>query len=70
MVQLDPPPDKVPTSSCVAGSQIPEPDDPGSVTPEVQVTRQWEPLPPVPMQLLPVVSGLLEKLMHSPSPLG
>ena len=49
---------------------MPEPEEPGSVTPWLQITCQCVFTPPLPMQLVTVVSGLLEKLMHFPSPFG
>ena len=70
MAQSEPPPESVPISRWVAGSQIPEPEEPSSVTPALQITRQCVLLPPVPMQLLIVVSALEERLMDFSSPLG
>jgi hypothetical protein len=49
---------------------MPDPDEPGSVTPEVHVTCQCVLLPPEPMQLLTVINGFDEKLMHLPSAFG
>ena len=69
-MQADKPPDNVPKSKCVLVVQIPEPDEPGSVTPEVHVICQCVLLPPEPMQLLTVVNGFDEKLMHLPSAFG
>jgi hypothetical protein len=60
----------MPTTRRVVESQTPEPEDPGSVTPDVQETFQWLLMPSEPMQLSVVVRGLLEKLMDFSSTLG